>query len=140
MNVWTASELASEVLDRGAVLIAALLELHPTVTPVEFAWLIRDLRRERELVSALESAPPTPWHEAARAIADGNLLQGVELVTRIGAPSVTAYTRLRTSEEPVRAGRMAEAREHLKRALAFFAEAGAARHLARTRGLLADGS
>jgi hypothetical protein len=83
-----ASKLASEVLVRGSVLVPALTTVHPAVTLIEFAWLLRDLGREAELLSVLASAPSTPWCRAARAIAQGDMADGVELSARIGAPSV----------------------------------------------------
>jgi hypothetical protein len=52
-----ASSLASEVLERGLGLVHALLESERTVTPLELAWLFRDLGREDELLSALDSRP-----------------------------------------------------------------------------------
>jgi DNA-binding SARP family transcriptional activator len=132
-----ASSLASEVLQHGAVLIPALLELHPTVTPIELVWLIRDLGREAEFLSVLELAPSTPWHEAARAIADGDFTHSVELVARIGAPSVDAYARLRAAQELTRVGRVSGAHDHLEPALDFFRKVGAARYLALAEALLA---
>jgi hypothetical protein len=132
-----ASTLASEVLQHGAVLIPALLELHPTVTPIELAWLMRDLGREAEFLSVLELAPSTPWHDAARAIADGDFTHSVELVARIGAPSVDAYTRLRAAEELTRVGWIAGAHDHLEPALDFFRKVGAARYLVLAEALLA---
>jgi tetratricopeptide (TPR) repeat protein len=131
-----ASKLASELLGRGSVLVPALTTVHPTVTLIEFAWLLRDLGREAELLSALASAPSTPWCHAARAIAKGNMTDGVDLSARIGAPSVEAYTRLRAAEELARAGHHAEARDCLAPALAFFRKVGATRYLARAEQVL----
>jgi DNA-binding SARP family transcriptional activator/tetratricopeptide (TPR) repeat protein len=129
-----ASTLASEVLQQGAVFIPALLELHPTVTPIELAWLVRDLGCEASFLSVLELVPSTPWHDAARAIADGDFTQAV---TGIGAPSVDAYTRLRAAEGLTRVGRIAEAKDCLEPALNFFGKVGAARYLALAEALLA---
>jgi predicted ATPase/class 3 adenylate cyclase len=125
-----ASRLASEVIALGSVLVNEVAELHPTVTPIEFAWLCRDLGREAELVLALESAPSTPWMEAARAIARGDFAHSVELVARIEAPSAEAYARLRAAEELARAGRHVAASNLLGPALAFFRKVGATRYLA----------
>jgi DNA-binding SARP family transcriptional activator len=131
-----ASSLASEVLARGSVLVPALLELHAPVTPIEFAWLLRDLGREAELLHALESAPSTPWLEAASAIARGDFLHGAELASRIGALSVAAYARLRTAQELARLRRHAEANEQLAPALAFFSKVGATRYVAQAEEAL----
>jgi hypothetical protein len=130
-----ASRLASEVLTRGGVLVTALMEFLPTVTPVEFAWLARDLGQEPELRTALASAPKLPWLEAARAIAEGDLVRGAELADRLGAPSAAAYARLRTAEALARLGRDAEAQKQLTPAVAFFVKAGATHYLTRAEEL-----
>ena len=132
-----ASKLASELLGLGSVLVPALTTVHPTVTLIEFAWLLRDLGREAELRSALASAPSTPWCHAASAIANGDMADGVELSARIGAPSVEAYTRLRAAQELADAGQRAEARDCLAPALVFFGEVGATRYLAQAEKALA---
>ena len=132
-----ASRLASETLAQGSVLTTALLDLHPTVTPIEFAWLLRDLGREAELLFAFESASSTPWNEAARAVVDGQFAHSVDLIARIGVPSVNAYARLRAAEELTRVGRFAEAHDNLEPALAFFRKVSATRYLARAEELLA---
>jgi class 3 adenylate cyclase len=132
-----ASKLASELLGRGSVLVPALTTVHPPVTLIEFAWLLRDLGRDAELLSVLASAPSTPWCHAARAIARGDMADGVELSARIGAPSVEAYTRLRAAQELARAGHRAEARDCLAPALAFFGKVGATRYLAQAEQVLA---
>jgi DNA-binding SARP family transcriptional activator len=131
-----ASSLASELLANGSVLVPALTELHAPVTQVEFAWLLRDLGQEAELLTVLESAPFTPWLEAASAIARGEFLRSIELVARIGAPSVETYARLRTAQELARHGRHAEANEQLAHAVAFFKKTGATRHIAQAQELL----
>lgn len=131
-----ASSLASEVLARGSVLVPALLELHAPVTPIELAWLLRDLGQEAELLHALESAPSTPWLKAASAIARGDFLHGTELASRIGALSVAAYARLRTAQELARLRRHAEANEQLAPALVFFSKVGATRYIAQAEEAL----
>jgi DNA-binding SARP family transcriptional activator/class 3 adenylate cyclase len=131
------SRLASEMLARGYVLVTALLELQPAVTPIEFAWLIRDLGRDAELLTVLKSAPPTPWLEAARAIARGDFEHSVELVARIGAPSVEAYARLRAAEELARLGRHMDAVKQLAPAVIFFRKVGATRYIAQAEETLA---
>jgi DNA-binding SARP family transcriptional activator/tetratricopeptide (TPR) repeat protein len=131
-----ASRLASEVLTLGSAPPSALRELFPAATPIEFAWLLCDLGRETELLSALDSAPSTPWLEAARAIADKQFTHSVELVSRIGALSVEAYTRLRVAEELTRAGREEEAQDLLVPALAFFKKVNATRFFVQAKQVL----
>jgi DNA-binding SARP family transcriptional activator len=125
-----ASELATEVLGLQAV-VAELLKLIPAVTPVEFAWLLRDLNRQAELIPALASVPGTPWVEAAKAVVHGRFATAVEFVARLGLPAVEAHTRLRAAEELVRAGSSKQAHEILVPALKFFRKVGATRYIAR---------
>ena len=132
-----ASRLVSEMLARGQLLVTGLLHLHLTVTPIELAWLLRDLGREAELLSALETAPATPWLEAARAIAGGDSTDAIDLVVRMGAQPVEAYARLRTAVELARAGHHADSDEHLRAALAFYRSVGAKRYVAQAEELLA---
>jgi DNA-binding SARP family transcriptional activator len=124
-----AATLASELLARGHMLVPALLELHGAVTPIEFAWLVRDLGQEAELLSALESAPPTPWLQAARAIAEHDLTGSVNIVAQIGAPASDAYARLRAAADLVRVGRDHDAQELLAPVLTFYRKVGATRYL-----------
>jgi ATP/maltotriose-dependent transcriptional regulator MalT len=131
-----ASELATEVLALGPVWAQQLLQTVPAVTPVEFVWLLRGLRREGEAAPTLESNPSNPWLEAAMAIAIGDFGRSVEILARLGAPSVEAYARMRTAQELARAGNRAEARDCLSPALAFFREVGATRYLAQAEQVL----
>jgi DNA-binding SARP family transcriptional activator/tetratricopeptide (TPR) repeat protein len=124
-----AMQLASEVLARGHTLVAALLELQSAATPIELAWLMLDLGRETDLVAALESAPATPWLDAARATAHGDLAHSVELVAQLNAPSVEAYAQLRVAGQMARLGRPTEAENYLETALAFFRHVGARRYI-----------
>jgi DNA-binding SARP family transcriptional activator len=134
-----ASRLAGKMLAPGSAPLSALMELvFAGATPIEFSWLLRDLGREAELLAALESAPSTPWFQAARAIAAGESTHAVELVARMGAPSVEAYTRLRSAEQLARAGAREQAHEYLEPALAFFRQVGATLYVAQAEQLLAS--
>jgi DNA-binding SARP family transcriptional activator len=133
-----ASSLASELLKLQATLPAALFGWLPTPGPIEFAWLIYDLGRGPELVSALQAAPATPWVALMKAIAKGDFVNAVDLVTRLGTPYVEEYTRLRSAEGLARAGAHEQARECVEPALAFFRKVGATRYLAHAEQLLAS--
>ena len=126
-----ASVLAREVLAFGPSLVAGFLQESPAATLIEFAWLLRDLGCEADLLPILESAPSTPWVEAATAIANGDFHEAVELVARIGAPAVDAYTQLRAAEELMRAGERDDARELAEQALVFFDKVGATNYVGR---------
>jgi hypothetical protein len=129
--------LAQAVLVLGAIPIVTLLELFPASTPIEFAWLIRNLKRQTELLAALESAPPTPWVEGARAIANGELLEALEIVTQLKLPLVEAYTRLQTALALGESGSHTKASELVAPALEFFRSVDATRLLAQAEKLVA---
>lgn len=132
-----ASALASEVLALGTSLAAAFTPEMPVPTLIDLAWLLHSLGREAELQSALDSAPATPWIDAARAIARGEFTRSVELIARIGVPSLEAYARLRAAEQLARAGHRAESRQQLAPALTFFTQVNATRYLTQAQALLA---
>jgi tetratricopeptide (TPR) repeat protein len=132
-----ASDVATEVLALGPVWANQLLQTVPAATPVEFVWLLRDLKREGEAVPTLKSNPSNPWLEGAMAIAIGNFGRSVEILAFLGAPLVEAYARLRAAEELARAGHHAEAGDCLAPALDFFRQVGATRYLAQAEQVLA---
>jgi DNA-binding SARP family transcriptional activator/class 3 adenylate cyclase len=132
-----ASPLASEILAGGAVLITALLANQLTVTPIEVAWLLRDLGHHTKFVQALSAAPSSPWVDTAMAIAAGDVDQAIKLVASIGAPSIEAYTRLRAAEAMVALGRRTHARHQLEQALVFYRSVEATRYVSQAENLLA---
>jgi hypothetical protein len=132
-----ASSLAEEVLALGGVPVVTLLETFTAATPIEFAWLHRDLARQQELLTVLDSAPSMPWMEGARAIANGELLEALEIVARLELPVVESYTRLRTAEAFAQARDREEASKVVESALGFFRGAGATRWLRQAEALLA---
>jgi tetratricopeptide (TPR) repeat protein len=131
-----AASLATELLGRGSVFVVALLELAPSATPIELAWLVRDLGMEDQLARALAPTPPNPWFESAAAIARGEFEKAIKLVVGLDAPSVEAYTRLRAAQE-MAAGRSSEAVPLLQPALAFYRSVGASRYIAQAERLMA---
>jgi class 3 adenylate cyclase/tetratricopeptide (TPR) repeat protein len=132
-----AAKLASELLARGPFLVLVLLEFVPAATPIHFAWLLRDLRREDDLFRALERAPVTPWVDAARAIAASAFAESVLLATKMGAPAVEAYVRLRAGEAMLAAGGHAEALVQLEPALDFYRSVGATHYVRKAEALIA---
>jgi class 3 adenylate cyclase/DNA-binding SARP family transcriptional activator len=130
-----AYSLAAEVLalDRPVV---TFLELFPAVTPIEFAWLLRDMGCQQELRAVLQSAPSIPWIEAARAIANGELLEVLEIVNKLELPVVESYTRLRAAEVFAQAGERGKASKVVGPAIDFFRGVGATRYVARAEALL----
>jgi tetratricopeptide (TPR) repeat protein len=131
-----ASRLATELLASGSLFVNALLEMHSAATPIEFAWILRDLGMEDQLARALAPTPPNPWFESAAAIARGEFEKAIKLVVGLDAPSVEAYTRLRAAQE-MAAGRSSEAVPLLQPALAFYRSVGASRYIAQAERLMA---
>jgi len=116
-----ADVLADELLTLGPEVVVVLGGLHGTGI-IEFAWLARELGRESELLAVLAGAPTVPWVLAARAVVSGDFERAAALVAEINLRPGEAYTRLRTAEELVGAGRAPEAEAHLDVALAFYRE------------------
>jgi len=131
-----AAALATEVLALGDALGSELTQdLGEPL--INFAWVVCDLGRSGELVRALEPAPSTPWINAARTIARGELVAAAEILEGLVSRPPEAYTRLRAAEQLLLEGRRAEAELELGRALAFYREAGATFYVAQGEALLA---
>jgi len=132
-----AAALATEVLTLGHTLTSALVQEFGGEPLITFAWVVCDLGRSGELVRALEPAPSTPWINAARTIARGELVAAAEILEGLVSRPPEAYTRLRAAEQLLLEGRRAEAELELGRALAFYREAGATFYVAQGEALLA---
>jgi hypothetical protein len=92
-----AEERASELAAIGRVLLPTLRAAITTFADV--AWVFRDLGRAEEFVRVLDSTPVEgPWKDAARAIVDGDLVAGAEIIERMGHGACAAYARLRAAE------------------------------------------
>jgi class 3 adenylate cyclase/tetratricopeptide (TPR) repeat protein len=122
-----ADELAAELAAIGPVLVGALCTPFPTL--VDVAWVFRDLGRESEFSNAVLDATPikSPWIDAARAIADGDLARAADIIEGIGHTASAAYARLRAAEAFAAAGREAEAAAERAQADSFYRKVGAAR-------------
>jgi len=126
-----AQELASELAAFGGVILSAMCWPFPSFTDV--AWVFRDLGREEELRTAI--LDPTPleslWLDAARAIADGDLVRAADVAEEIGHAAAAAFSCLRAAEAFAAAGRGADAAEQSAKAQPFFAQVGAVEFLRR---------
>jgi len=102
------------------------------------AWVFKELGREEELVSALDRASvQTPWHAAARLIAEGDFAGAADVYARMGLVPDEAHARLRAAEELVRSGHRAEAERQLRLALPVLGELRASAWHAEAESLLA---
>jgi hypothetical protein len=79
----------------------------------------------------------TPWIDAARGFANGNLNGAAETYARIGSRPDTAYARLRAARALVEQGRPAAADAPLQEALAFHRSVGANYFVMEAEALLA---
>jgi tetratricopeptide (TPR) repeat protein len=100
---------------------------------VDLAVDLVELRRPAEL---LDEAPSSPWREAAKAFVAHDHQGAARIYAEIGTRPDEAYARLAAARWLLGAGRLAEGRTELDRALAFYREVGATAHLATTRELL----
>jgi tetratricopeptide (TPR) repeat protein len=133
-----ADQLASELAAMGPPLLGGLCVPFPNAADV--AWVFRDLGREREFSSKVLDPDPIkgPWHEASRAIVDGNLVRAADVIESIGHTASAAYARLRAAQTLAAAGRESEAATQRAQAESFYREVGAI-HFLRDRIPAGDG-
>jgi tetratricopeptide (TPR) repeat protein len=127
-------------LDEANSLVDGVLREHDLADPFqhELPLLVAELGRSAELLAALaEEKAPTPWINAARAIASGDYGQGAEVYSAIGSRVLEARARLLRAEALIAGGRRADADAELGRALPSFRAVGASSYLRRGEALLA---
>jgi class 3 adenylate cyclase/tetratricopeptide (TPR) repeat protein len=110
----------------------AAIELH------HVAWVARALGREAEVLELIEGETfQSPWWQAARAVAVGDLVQAADLLREMRSVADESFYRMHAAAQLVEEGRRAEADEQLRRALAFFRSVGAVRYVREGEALLA---
>jgi class 3 adenylate cyclase len=124
-----ANELVSALAAIGPAMVAGLCAAFPSLPDV--AWVFRDLGREQEFCEAVLDPDPikSPWNDASRAIADGDLVRAADTIEGIGHTAATAYARLRAAEALAAAGKDAPAAEQRAKAETFYRQVGAKRFL-----------
>jgi hypothetical protein len=80
---------------------------------------------------------PTPWLQAATAMAAGRFEQAADRYAEIGSLPDEAFARLRAAEQLLGAGRQAGGTAQLQRALAFYRQVGAAGYLREADAVVA---
>ena len=100
---------------------------------VDLAWALVALGREEEMPTAGRGGV---WLEAGELIVRGEFDAAAAILEEAGLGTDAAYARLRTAEQLADAGRHAEAKPHLDRALAFYRGVGATRYVRRAEALL----
>jgi hypothetical protein len=128
-NVADANACADEFMRIGPVAVVALCSPFPTLA--DLAWAFRDIGRERDLEQAILDPSPiqSPWVDAARAIATGDLPAAAETIAGIGNAAATAYARLRVSEALAAAGERERSVAFRPEADEFHRSVGAVRFL-----------
>jgi hypothetical protein len=100
------------------------------------ALVLHDLGRGAELMELVaQVAPPTPWLQAATAVASGDFERAAELYGEIGSLPDEAFTCLRAARRLLDAGHRTDAEEQLKLALAFCRKVDAVAHLREAMAL-----
>ncbi|HEU4900543.1 MAG TPA: AAA family ATPase [Actinomycetota bacterium] len=104
----------------------------------ELGVVLFALGRAGELVKLAGTVnAPTPWLEAAAAMASGDFERAAATYARIGSLPDEAYARLRAAEQLVAAGHRVEANQQLERAVAFYRQVRATGYLRAGEELLA---
>jgi class 3 adenylate cyclase/tetratricopeptide (TPR) repeat protein len=131
----TAAAFAGELVETWATTgIRQPMEL--SIAP----WVFRELGRDDELLYALdhEALGTTPWHEAARLIASGDLAGAADAFAGIGTVPDEAYARMRAAEARLARGDRGEADRQLGLAVPVFAQLEARAWMAEAKSLLAE--
>jgi tetratricopeptide (TPR) repeat protein len=129
---------ASELLALGRRLVPSLVnELSAGEALTTFAWTTCDLRLGDQLAAVVETAPQTPWVEAALAITRSEPIRAADMLARLSCRTGEAYSRLRAAEALSREGRRDEADAELAKALAFYRQAGATNYIRKAENLIA---
>jgi class 3 adenylate cyclase len=123
-------------------LLASLAEHEGTLMgaewPLDLAVVLATLGRGSELADlAATSRMSNLWLEAATAFAAGDPQGAADLYSQIGSLPDEAFARLQAARHLLGAGRQAEARAQLQRALAFHRDVNASAHV-REAELLTD--
>jgi class 3 adenylate cyclase/tetratricopeptide (TPR) repeat protein len=124
-------ELLTELAERGA------LATNPDWSG-PLAIVLQVLERAAELVALAGAvAMPTPWLQAATAMAAGRFEEAADTYAKIGSRPDEAYARLRAAEQQLAGGRRAEGTGQLQRALAFYRQVAATGYLREGEALVA---
>jgi hypothetical protein len=128
-----ATALANEFLDwlyGGGRLESVAIALHL------LAWTLVPLGRGTAFLQGIPDAD-SPWVQAARAFAEGDLRRAADICAAIGAATEEARDRLWLAEWLIEQNRRTEADAELQRALAFYRLVGATRYIREAERLLA---
>ena len=104
----------------------------------QLAVVLQPLGRGAELDAlAVKVAMPTPWLQAATAIARGHFNRAADIYAAIGSLPDEAYVHLRAAEQQLSTGRAAQAKAQLQQAFAFYRQVAATGYLRQADELVA---
>jgi tetratricopeptide (TPR) repeat protein len=134
-----AASLVSELLALGGRKLASGLvgEVFAGEALTTLAWASCDLGLSDDLAAVVETAPHTPWVDAAIAITRREAIRAADILALVSCRTAEAYTRLRAAEALTRQGRKDEAEVELAKALAFYRQAGATNYVREAETLIA---
>jgi predicted ATPase/class 3 adenylate cyclase len=126
-----ADELLAELADWGA------LATNPDWSG-ELAVVLHTLGRGAELTELVAGVTaPTPWLQAATAMAAGEFQQAADRYAKIGSLPDEAYARLCAAEQLLANGRRADGNAQLQQAVDFYREVHASAYLRQAQALAA---
>ena len=135
------TEAATAALAELAVINRELDAPFHGISVVVAAFALLELGREAELLGSVEElGSPTPWRDAALAVARGDLVGAADLLHELGAATFEAHARLRAARQLAEEGRRAEASTQLASALAFYRGVAATAAVREGEALLAAAS
>ena len=126
-----ASELLAELAERYA------MPTNPDWSG-QLAIVLQALGRGDEIVELASTvAMPTPWLQAATAMAAGHFEHAADRYAEMGSRPDEAYARLRAAEQLLDAGRRADGNVQLQQALDFYRQVRATAYLRQAEALVA---
>jgi hypothetical protein len=130
---------AGETVDEALAGLRELQQLgFAAVFSHALAWVAWMLGRGAEVLDVLRRDPSeSPWLQAGRAVAAGDLRGAADIFGGFSGGAYEAFYRLRAAEQLVDEGRRAEADDQLAPALAFYRSVGATRYVREGEALLA---
>jgi tetratricopeptide (TPR) repeat protein len=120
---------ATALVDEALGAIAGRRWIWNPACLVDLAHTARALNRGDELSAATARAQPTPWLDAANAIAKGAYAGAAETLARIGSRPDEAVARLRAAEQLLAEGERSEADGQLGPALELWRRVDATSYL-----------
>jgi tetratricopeptide (TPR) repeat protein len=127
--------------EEAAAVADELAETLQEIPLTNLAWpgiaiALAQTGRSDALLSALATARPTPWAEAAAAYGSGEFVVAADLYAGLGDRFDEALARLEAARQLVGHGRRGDARTQLDKALSFFNSVAATRYIAEADELM----